>query len=646
MGAGRDLSKVSALRVPSFRHGLRAGEVWIQMTRFLKFLGVVAAAAATMGAQSGSITLSGPGSLTVKQGQSVSATFQLTHKGKPEVATFSISGVPAEVSAAFLPASCKGDCQTSLTIKAASTAATGNYNAIIRAQSGSNLATMPMMITVAPSLPIPSPAGIATALGITNAEVAVWADRAVNGPYKSDGDVSTNSPGDWDSAVSRAATFAASPLSDNWQGNTSAEPWHPNDLFCNYTEGTGVEAACVPSFDQGLNILAAAFVTLVMPGTYSYADEVRTALLAEIAYAGTDWTNTAKWPDEQLGDANSYLIAYYLSRIITAYSYVRENAVFSVGERAAIDEWFSDAAYYWAKNVNYLLTGGNGVHPNRNTEFDTTVDVGIKYTTDLAEGVAVSGGVVTYFDCDSDVPGYYSSGPSSLYNNRSSSQITFAAQGAFLNGGFANDTQTKRWAYMWFKEWLTYSMHANGVFHDWQRGLEDGVYNQGWVYSGIVLGNMGIIADLFARKNGDYSLYDFSTSAGWTFGANNPVGFTADTAGGPKSLLLGMQTHYTITDGTPDWRIGTDVSVCSDASKKIAADGSNASVHENHYVMNNLYYRDATYKTMYLRTAAGAPAYPADPTTNSNPWGGVSAMHAGALFQFGDMEDDPANPHL
>jgi len=57
-------------------------------------------------------------------------------------------------------------------------------------------------------------------LHVTSAELAVWQTRSTSGPYKSNGDVSTNSPGDWDRIVSNKNSFESSPTSGRWAGPT------------------------------------------------------------------------------------------------------------------------------------------------------------------------------------------------------------------------------------------------------------------------------------------------------------------------------------------------------------------------------------------------------------------------------------------
>lgn len=66
--------------------------------------------------------------------------------------------------------------------------------------------------------------GANTRLGLfhTSDEVTIWQARAASGPYKTAGDVSTNSPGDFTRIASNASAFLSNPTADRWTGQTAA----------------------------------------------------------------------------------------------------------------------------------------------------------------------------------------------------------------------------------------------------------------------------------------------------------------------------------------------------------------------------------------------------------------------------------------
>ena len=64
-------------------------------------------------------------------------------------------------------------------------------------------------------------------LHVTQEELNIWRQRMTSGPYKSSGDVSTNSPGDWNRFVSNKNTFLSNPSAHRYAGQTSASCVQP-----------------------------------------------------------------------------------------------------------------------------------------------------------------------------------------------------------------------------------------------------------------------------------------------------------------------------------------------------------------------------------------------------------------------------------
>jgi hypothetical protein len=493
-------------------------------------------------------------------------------------------------------------------------------------------------------------------LHVTQEELTIWRQRMVSGPYRIAGDASTNSPGDWAQILSWAATFAGNTNISFWQGNTTGKPWAPTgSMNCSYSQGGGMGPECTPTSGQGKHIAAAGFATLVDPSGHNYAAQVRTMLLSQISQTGTDFTNNAKWPNTQLGDAYSGNITHWLTRLAYAYDYVRiaSPSTFSAGEKASIETWFSNAAFYWGRNVDYLV---RNAFPNRNTEFDTSVAIGSTYPTDATTNWSLTTQAnILYYDCTNNLRGPYTSSIHDILNNRSGAQIRFVAVGSLLNGTLPHDAQSKRWAKMWFKEWLTYAVFPNNMVQDYKRWCcSTTTPTNGWQYASQVTASMVTIADVFART-GDTSLYDFSTSGGWTFGIRNPAGYNANTAGGPKSLLKVIQRHYSFVNqratGIPGWVGSDDVMMAGSGGPHCANrtdyliqphDTLNGvdRIEDTRAVPANLYYRDAAYTRAYTRQVTGAPTYPANPVTNNDAyaWGGDWWTYPGVLFMFGQME--------
>jgi len=202
------------------------------MLKRREFIKILGGAAATLAATARALTLSGPSSMSVTQGESTTVALQLSHKGKPQVSTFSVIGLPSAITATFSPTSCKGDCQTMFTVSSALTSTEGNYNITVLAKNGSDTATMPIVLTNWHATQSGGGGGggggTNTRLGlhVTSDELAIWQARATSGPYKSTGDAGhTYTPGDWDRIVTNKTSFMGSSpylASELWTGYTGA----------------------------------------------------------------------------------------------------------------------------------------------------------------------------------------------------------------------------------------------------------------------------------------------------------------------------------------------------------------------------------------------------------------------------------------
>ena len=95
----------------------------------------------------------------------------------------------------------------------------------------------------------------ATRLGlfVTQEELNIWRQRAAKGPYKTKGDVSPNSPGDWTRIQKNATAFLSNPSSDRWSGQTQ--------------DVCFVSKPSRPSRHYGVNMRDAAFYYLITGDT-------------------------------------------------------------------------------------------------------------------------------------------------------------------------------------------------------------------------------------------------------------------------------------------------------------------------------------------------------------------------------------------
>jgi hypothetical protein len=440
-------------------------------------------------------------------------------------------------------------------------------------------------------------------LHTTTAEITNWQSRAASGPYKTSGDVSTNSPGDWDRIVTNKNSFVSSPSAQRWSGNTVAS--------CYDLTGTN---ALRPGRTQGDRIRDAAFFYLV-DGTTSVRDAVLAELLAQAAVAGADFSNGTRWCTSSPDDSDSaFSIGNFMTKLLFAYDYIRPGI--SGADQTTLDTWFLNAANYWESIVDLLVLNA---FPDRNTD---------NYTTPTDAGLGSCINTLYYGGPNNSCWGEF-------WNNRSATIVRFFTSAGVLLNNSTLKNQGKRW----FREWLIYNVFSDGTPGEYYRWAE-GVPSLGWSYASYIIGSMVGVADVIARS-GDTELYTFSSSSGRN-----------GTAGGPKSLLQVLTTHLGAVNGTVV-RYGTGIAGNNgNINYRIDSDDNAVSseqprIEDIFTAQANLYYQDTFVKSIYMRTASGAPAYPATPNSGGdNVYGGDWGIHAGLLFQFGQMEDNAANPFL
>ena len=447
-------------------------------------------------------------------------------------------------------------------------------------------------------------------LHVTAEELAVWQSRASSGPYKTAGDVSTNSPGDWTRIL--AAANAGGLSAQRWTGHTNAG-----------TCWTTVFNEAPRSY--GENCRDTAFAYLVT-GTVGYRTAALAELLAQAAEAGTDFSNTTRWcaavyttPPSSNG-GHVWTIGVWLTKLLFAYDYILagdqvHGQTLSAPNKATLDTWFLNAANYW-EGLTHAYA--DDVFPNRLSDNYTTMGPG--WTPD--DSRTLSPGILYY------------GGPTLLvfhetWNNRMTNLIRFAG----LVGIQQNNATLKSRAKRWVQEWLRFQVWPDNTLAESAR-FEPAQPCLGFAYMGGAIGSIMTVADAFARI-GDYDLVTRSESLGFPNQTPN---------GGPKTLLGVMKLHQAhMTHGVI--RYGTTSGANNGNANYIidSVDGISGELHvaDTWYTFANLYYQDEDVTAAYMRTASGAPAYPASPFTGGyGAWGGEWGVYPGILFMFGQNEGD------
>lgn len=445
------------------------------------------------------------------------------------------------------------------------------------------------------------PIEFATALWTTS-EVSEWLSRSVNGPYKTAGDVQTNSPGDWDRISTNATNFFANPAGQRFNPSWSG-CWNgtlpPN-----------------PGVSRGRLIRDAAFHYLLLGGAANL-NAIRDELLAQAGVVGTNFSDTSRFCNQKPADENPLRDWYlWVFRLLFAYDIIRNDI--SAANRDTLDQWFLDAAD-WI-NENWVSKHARDVFPNRDSDDYTT---GVNWNSNPFRSLYFQGPV--------------SQGAQFAWENNVTGPNAFIAwTGVILDGTSLTGTHTgvtpaglRSFAERYIHEWLKYSTWSVNMSMDYDRHL-DAFPTLGLAYASGVVFDAILVADALARF-GDTSLYDFSTTEG-----RNAAGL--DTTGGPKSILgamlemVNLNAHIVQRHGT-DNAANINDNYLIDMKDEIA---NEARVHDVPICMGNLYYKNATVKSGYLRTLGASPPYPTSPA--SNPWEGNSFRLPGSLFMSGQLE--------
>ena len=446
----------------------------------------------------------------------------------------------------------------------------------------------------------------------------MWRERAANGPYKSAGDVSENSPGDWNRIVRNTDRFLADP---------SAVRYTPD-----------LPSGCAPrdfprprlEHDGGATLLRdAAFYSLVT-GDTDAREAVAEELLAQADEDSTDFSDRDQYCQYELWDGAVFTVAHWMNKLLFAYDYVGRDA-FTEAEQEKLDSWFYEAANFFAKDINGNAEGGLAqVFPDR-WDGDHSIRSWIKENPSCDRyNDTYNGG-----DDTCKIARYY--------NNRRSSIARFVGiAGIYLDThGFSADhdlsvDEIKRTAKLFAKEFLAYGVYPEGAQGDFHRATEQ-LPDKGWSYSAVVTGDMVTLADHFARA-GDTSLYDYQTSDG----AQGTAGEISDGYdSGPKTLRFVARSQARYVTGAYDRHI-----------KGGRIDGEHGSwkgLTDITFAHGNAYWDDDLLSDLAHRDGRGLSGYPEDPAITVGtevPWTGVGGIYPGVLFQFIDMPEttDPYNP--
>ena len=459
-------------------------------------------------------------------------------------------------------------------------------------------------------------------LHVTQEELAIWRQRAISGPYKTAGDVSTNSPGDWDRIVANRNAFAANPSRGRWRAPaTVSDCVEANTSTYGWPEAASEGGSGAP---WSRYLRDAAFHNLVMGVTTDQA-AIKQELLWVSSQPFTQWGDpSGPWCFEKLWDsAPSFGITSVLTRVLFAYDYLGR-AAFSQSELGQLDRWFFDAADFWRRDMDIGLAG---IFVDR-----------------------WDGNYTRREPCDSPVDPYVG-GPSiysyaKVYNNRRGAIIRFAAMvGLYLqragrnytNGRYGTQADLLTSGKLYAQEYIRFGVFPQGVTGDFERRGDGGLPETGWAYAGAAIGEVGEIADAFTRA-GDTSLYTYSTNLG-DCGTTGTINDGGPRQGQNRDIKFAIESYmkYMTGDYARYWPDASTEENRIDG--RHPRDGSVwHGVHETHLIPANVYFQDTFIKQAYTRTHANSVPYPSNPIAGPPPWMGENAVFPAVLFMFGQME--------
>ena len=425
----------------------------------------------------------------------------------------------------------------------------------------------------------------------SDAHLAEWRDRAVNGPYKSAGDAfDPLIPGEWQRIVSNKNTFAADPTADRKSS---------------YWTTTAPARTFV---DNHIEMADAAFYSLVKQDT-ALAIAVKDELMWHANAAGLQ-ISPAYY---HRTDDGTWSRAEWICRLLDCADFVKEQ--FSVAERTTFDGWISDWAHSYEYSIQFEAT--DHMFGDRKLRSYTT-NLGYTATNSFYDGHA-------YRDANG-VDHWQVSGVAEFYNNRRASVIHLVGHA----GVWLDDTVLKDAAMLFFEEWIQFSVYPDGAVGEFERN-QASLPVKGLNYLASVLKAAVSVADALER-DGEFSLYNYSSSNG-IFGSNC-------TTEAPKTLKLVVETYIKLISDDLAWYL--DGATVSESTRINGVNESTQWLGEIWFApLGNRYWKDDYIKQGYMRDLPGSIVY-SSPIGSAGPiatWGANEGSFPSCLFMFAEMED-------
>ena len=442
-------------------------------------------------------------------------------------------------------------------------------------------------------------------------ELELQRHRAANGPFRVPGDFSTNSPGHW---IEMAATMTLDFSSARWEGPTVLDSSGSVRNLHNLGAGEGTANDPPESVRQMANdMMSAAYAAAITDN-----HEVAAAITREIEYqatrSGLDYSNRTLWPLSYYRDVNPlFMHAAWARDYVLAYDITK-----AMGHSSSIAErWFLDLAEL---NEQAIRSDIGDVFPERMEDNYFLASSHwaneVRTSTRFADGTEIE----------------YPRGMM-IYNNRRSHQAGFFG----LVGVVLDDTYYKEEFKRYVREWVMFGHRVtanDGYQGDVNRGSDE-FPQLGFSYSLRGMDALVPAMDALARQ-GDASLYDFSSSQGFAVGSigtdhHKTMEEVLDTY--IKWITDSYPAQYTASGNPPS------ASIAGDPFYRIQSRGSygNELVHDAALLLPANYYDRTDWRDAILRIGT-----PTGFTETPHSVGGMDGWQSDWRHRFlRSLETDP-----
>jgi hypothetical protein len=470
-----------------------------------------------------------------------------------------------------------------------------------------------------------------------DSELAVWQQRDSEGftPI-------ANRPDSWADHKARAVYF----------GNNPTAGYFTTDI--NTTDPNNTQYVVAASFEYLLN--------------GAYASVVHDFLVNQVQEANADYESyfaTLGTATERMAFSGAWVF-----RLFLVYDYTKD--LYSLGEKAMIDQWFYNAGWYLSRYLEQRILGtlftrrnawaryadpdamiadqGSQVsgrkycvlNPFMNYIYDGvatgSIDDYTQSPTALRDYSALSGVASTGIGYS---PAIYTHMNEAGVNQTEIKQIhgfyknpyAMAARAIGVIGIYLNDDMLKDHARLFFEEWMKFGVYADGTTSEYRRNNGNGTtdpYQLGTCYYSVIVWESAVIFADLLRRNNDDSMYEFMTSDG-----------IHGSEGGTKNIRLVIET--TIEHCTSEV-----LRYCKAVNVDQLIDTMNGTSYrylpEVPLSLANRYYNEQRIKDCYLLTLAGSNTYSASgwtyPTGGAaNSWGGALGSYPDFVYMFHLTED-------